>query len=36
MAEDRNGEVPKGSLFQRKENLVPDIVNEFMSPDRDK
>lgn len=29
MAEDRNGEVPKGSLFQKKENLVPDILNIY-------
>lgn len=36
MAEDRNGKVPKGSLFQRKENLVPDILNEYISTDHDK
>lgn len=36
MAEDRNGEVPKGSLYQRKENVVPDISNENISIGHDK
>lgn len=36
MAEDRNEDVPKGNLFQRKENLVSDMLNGYMSTDHDK
>lgn len=33
MAKDRNGNVPKENLFQRKERyLVSGVLNEYMSP----